>query len=75
MLYVYSLINFNFLVYFFYLCIISGVKPESIVSALSKDGTLKVTAPRITSATSIGGFRKTRGAIEEDVFVPPTTQV
>merc|ERR1711971_400727 len=52
----------------------SGVKPESIVSALSKDGTLKVTAPRITSATSIGGFRKTRGAIEEDVFVPPTTQ-
>merc|ERR1711935_392691 len=51
----------------------SGVKPESIVSALSKDGTLKVTAPRITSATSIGGFRKTRGAIEEDVFVPPTT--
>merc|ERR1711971_1504449 len=52
----------------------SGVKPESIVSALSKDGTLKVTAPRITSATSIGGFKKTRGAIEEDVFVPPTTQ-
>merc|ERR1712051_550331 len=52
----------------------SGVKPESIVSALSKDGTLKVTAPRITSATSIGGFRKTRGAIEEDVSVPPTTQ-
>jgi len=49
----------------------SGVKPESIVSSLSKDGTLKVTAPRMTSATSIGGFRKTRGAIEEDVYVPP----
>merc|ERR1712241_466253 len=49
----------------------SGVKPESIVSSLSKDGTLKVTAPRTTSATSIGGFRKTRGAIEEDVYVPP----
>merc|ERR1712241_994560 len=49
----------------------SGVKPESIVSSLAKDGTLKVTAPRTTSATSIGGFRKTRGAIEEDVYVPP----
>jgi len=49
----------------------SGVKPESIVSSLSKDGNLKVTAPRMTSATSIGGFRKTRGAIEEDVYVPP----
>merc|ERR1711971_1255240 len=48
----------------------SGVKPESIVSSLSKDGHLKVTAPRTTSATSIGGFRKTRGAIEEDVHVP-----
>jgi len=52
----------------------SGVKPESIVSSLSKDGTLKVTAPRTTSATSIGGFRKTRGAIEEDVYVPPASQ-
>jgi len=50
----------------------SGVKPESIVSSLSKDGHLKVTAPRTTSATSIGGFRKTRGAIEEDVHVPST---
>merc|ERR1711962_1169896 len=49
----------------------SGVKPESIVSSLAKDGTLKVTAPRTTSATSIGGFRKNRGAIEEDVYVPP----
>ena len=53
----------------------SGVKPESIVSSLAKDGTLKVTAPRMTSASSIGGFRKTRGAIEEDVYVPQTTQV
>jgi len=53
----------------------SGVKPESIVSSLAKDGTLKVTAPRTTSATSIGGFRKTRGAIEEDVYVPPVQPV
>ena len=52
-----------------------GVKPESIVSSLAKDGTLKVTAPRTTSATSIGGFRKTRGAIEEDVYVPPVQPV
>ena len=55
----------------------SGVKPEAIVSSLSKEGVLTVTAPRVTSApTSIGGFRKTRGAIEEEnVFVPQTTQV
>ena len=62
----------------------SGVKPESIVSSLAKDGTLKVTAPRVTSASSlpvsgsslpVSGFRKTRGAIEEDVYVPQTTQV
>merc|ERR1711881_329817 len=55
----------------------SGVKPEAIVSSLSKEGVLTVTAPRVTSApTSIGGFRKTRGAIEEEnVFVPQTTQM
>lgn len=56
----------------------SGVKPEAVVSSLSKDGILKVTAPRMTSSASqsaIGSFRKTRGAIEEDVFVPQTTQV
>lgn len=53
----------------------SGVNPEAIVSSLAKDGTLKVTAPRTTSATSISNFRKTRGAIEDDVYVPQTTQV
>jgi len=54
----------------------SGVKPESIISSLAKDGTLKVTAPRNTSSqhpTSIGSFKKTRGSIEEDVFSPQTT--
>lgn len=56
----------------------SGVKPDSIVSSLAKDGTLTVKAPRSPSSltsTPIGGFKKTRGAIEEDVFNPQTTQV
>jgi hypothetical protein len=63
----------------------SGVKPDSIVSSLSKDGVLSVTAPRsapalTTSATNvapppISGFKKTRGnAIEDEVFNPQTTQ-
>ena len=43
----------------------SGVKPEAITSALSKDGTLTVTAPRETLQLKqeIGGFKKTRGSI------------
>ena len=64
----------------------SGVKPDSIVSSLSKDGVLSVTAPRsapalTTSAATnvappISGFKKTRGnAIEDEVFNPQTTQV
>jgi HSP20 family molecular chaperone IbpA len=60
----------------------SGVKPDSIVSSLSKDGVLSVTAPRsapalTTTATNapISGFKKTRGnAIEDEVFNPQTTQ-
>ena len=44
----------------------SGVKPESIISSLGKDGTLKVTAPRATQ--SIGSFKKTRGSVEEEVY-------
>jgi len=50
----------------------SGVKPESIISSLGKDGTLKVTAPRATQ--SIGSFKKTRGSVEEEVYSPQTTQ-
>ena len=53
----------------------SGVKPEDITSALSKEGVLTVTAPReIVRKTSqtIGGFNKTRGALEE-AFSPKTT--
>ena len=54
-----------------------------IVSSLSKDGVLSVTAPRsapalTTTATNapISGFKKTRGnAIDDDVFNPQTTQV
>ena len=56
----------------------SGVKPDSIVSSLSKDGNLTVTAPRSAPALTtspISGFKKTRGAIEDEVFNPQTTQV
>jgi HSP20 family molecular chaperone IbpA len=44
----------------------SGVKPESIISSLGKDGTLKVTAPRTSSQPNLS-FKKTRGALEEEV--------
>jgi crystallin alpha B len=54
----------------------SGVKADAIISALSKDGILTVTAPRTNqSAASISSFKKTRGALEEEVFNPQTTQV
>ena len=54
-----------------------------LVSSLSKDGVLSVTAPRSAPALSttatnapISGFKKTRGnAIEDEVFNPQTTQV
>jgi len=53
----------------------SGVKPEEIASSLSKEGVLTVSAPReIVRRTSqtIGGFNKTRGALEE-TFNPQST--
>merc|ERR1711953_969751 len=45
----------------------SGVKPESIISALGRDGTLKVTAPRTSSQQANLSFKKTRGSLEEEV--------
>lgn len=42
----------------------SGVKPESITSALSKDGVLTVTAPRDVQRTDLAGFKSpTRGSL------------
>jgi len=53
----------------------SGVKPEEISSSLSKEGVLTVSAPRETvrkTSQTIGGFTKTRGALEE-TFNPQST--